>query len=213
MSDELANANLANILWDFDRRTIVPTLANYSTDACDDGNPTVYTVLSTARFDADKSLQLLDSWTDEQVPGRTGLIATAASYAGYSLVLLGEGMCSAALDVGPELTPVQILTEAEARFTRAIDAVPAALTTAPTAADSLSLNSTLNLALLGRARARLGFGQQGRGRSRCRAGSGGISGYGDSIQHQDAAGESDLHLHVSGSHLYGGRSLPGSHLR
>src|SRR3954467_595921 len=60
VSDELANSNLANILWDFDRRTIVPTLANYSTDTCDDGNPTVYTVLSTARFDADKAL---DCWT------------------------------------------------------------------------------------------------------------------------------------------------------
>ncbi|HEX6405879.1 MAG TPA: RagB/SusD family nutrient uptake outer membrane protein [Gemmatimonadales bacterium] len=160
VSDELANANLVNLLWDFDRRTIVPTLSNYSTDACDDGNPTVYTVLSTARFDADKALALLDGWTDEQVPGRTGLIATAAAYAGYSLALLGEGMCSAALDVGPELTPTQILTEAEARFTRAIDAATAALTTAATAEDSLGLNSTLNLGLLGRARARLDLGNK-----------------------------------------------------
>ena len=149
VSDELANSNLANILWDFDRRTIVPTLANYSTDACDDGNPTVYTVLSTARYDADKALSLLDGWTDEQVPGRTGLIATAASYAGYSLVLLGEGMCSAALDVGPELTPAQILSEAEARFTRAIDAATAA-----------GDDQTLGLALLGRARARLDLGNK-----------------------------------------------------
>jgi starch-binding outer membrane protein, SusD/RagB family len=94
------------------------------------------------------------------VPERTGLIAVAATYAGHSLVLLGEGMCSAALDVGPELTPVQILAEAEARFTRAIDAATAALTTAPTAEDSLSLNSTLNLALLGRARARLDLGNK-----------------------------------------------------
>jgi starch-binding outer membrane protein, SusD/RagB family len=160
VSDELANSNLANILWDFDRRTIVPTLANYSTDACDDGNPTVYTVLSTARFDADKAVSLLDGWTDEQVPNRTALIGVAATYAGYSLVLLGEGMCSAALDVGPELTPTQILTEAEARFTRAIDAAAAALTTAPTAGDSLSINSSLNLALLGRARARLDLGNK-----------------------------------------------------
>jgi starch-binding outer membrane protein, SusD/RagB family len=146
-ADELGNANLANILWDFDRRTILPTLSNYSTDTCDDGNPTVYTVLSTARYDADRALQLLDGWTDEQVPERTGLIAVAATYAGYSLVLLGEGMCSAALDVGPELTPAQILAEAEARFTRAIDAATAA-------AD----DQTLGLALLGRARARLGLG-------------------------------------------------------
>jgi hypothetical protein len=149
VSDELANSNLANILWDFDRRTIVPTLANYSTDACDDGNPTVYTVLSTARYDADKALSLLDGWTDEQVPDRTALIGVAATYAGYSLVLLGEGMCSAALDVGPELTPAQILSEAEARFTRAIDAATAA-----------GDDQTLGLALLGRARARLDLGNK-----------------------------------------------------
>jgi hypothetical protein len=83
------------------------------------------------------------------VPGRIGLIATAAAYAGYSLVLLGEGMCSAALDVGGELTPAEILTEAEARFTRAIDAATAA-----------GDDQTLNLALLGRARARLGLGNK-----------------------------------------------------
>jgi hypothetical protein len=147
VGDELANANLANRIWDFDRRTLLPTNTVYSTQSCDDGDPTVYTTLSTARFDGDNALRLLDGWTDEQVPGRIGLIATAAAYAGYSLVLLGEGMCSAALDVGPELSPAQILTEAEARFTRAIEA-------ATTAGD----DQTLNLALLGRARARLGLG-------------------------------------------------------
>ncbi len=149
VSDEMANANLINRLWDYDRRTILPTNTVYSTTRCDNGDPTVYTVLSTARFDADNALARLDGWTDEQVPGRIGLIATAAAYAGYSLVLLGEGMCSAALDVGPELTPAQILTEAGARFTRAIDA-------ATQASDTV----TLNLALLGRARARLDLGDK-----------------------------------------------------
>jgi hypothetical protein len=149
VADELANSNLSNRIWDFDRRTILPTNTVYSTSTCDDGDPTVYTVLSTARYEADHAIQLLDGWTDEQVPDRTALIATAAAYAGYSLVLLGEGMCSAALDVGPELTPAQILTEAEARFTRAIDL-------ATTTGDSV----TLNLALLGRARARLGLGNK-----------------------------------------------------
>ena len=149
VGDELANANLANRIWDFDRRTILPTNTVYSTESCDDGDPTVYTTLSTARYDGDNALRLLDGWTDEEVPGRIGLIATAATYAGYSLVLLGEGMCSAALDVGPELTPAQILTEAEARFTRAIEA-------ATEAGD----DQTLDLALLGRARARLGLGNK-----------------------------------------------------
>jgi starch-binding outer membrane protein, SusD/RagB family len=153
VGDELANANLANRIWDFDRRTILPTNTVYSSESCEgvggQADPTVYTTLSTARYDADNALRLLDGWTDEQVPGRIGLIATAAAYAGYSLVLLGEGMCSAALDVGPELTPAQILAEAEARFTRAIEAATAA-------AD----DQTLNLALVGRARARLDLGDK-----------------------------------------------------
>ncbi|MBA3344486.1 MAG: RagB/SusD family nutrient uptake outer membrane protein [Gemmatimonadales bacterium] len=149
VGDELANSNLAQVLFDYDRRAILPTNDIYSTLTCDSGTPTVYTVLSTARFSADNALRLLDVATEEQVPDRTALIATAAAYAGYSLVLLGEGMCSAALDVGPELTPAQLLTEAENRFTRAIDA-------ATTAGDE----QTLNLALLGRARARLGLGNR-----------------------------------------------------
>jgi hypothetical protein len=148
VGDEIANANLVNRLWDLDRRTSLPTNPGYSTGECG-GDPTVYTVLSTARYTADNALRLLDGWTDDEVPGRTGLIATAAAYAGYSLVLLGEGMCSAAIDVGPELTPAQILTEAEARFTRAIDA-----------ATAVGDEQILDLALLGRARARLGLGNQ-----------------------------------------------------
>jgi hypothetical protein len=146
VADELLNSNLSNRLWDYDRRTILPINSEYSTDLCGE-DPTVYTVLSIARYDADNALRLLDGWTDAQVPDRTQLIATAATYAGYSLVLLGEGMCSAAIDVGPELTPDQILGEAEARFTRAIEAAGAA-----------GDDAIRTLALLGRARARLGLG-------------------------------------------------------
>jgi hypothetical protein len=149
VADELGNAVLANDIWDFDRRTITPVNAYYATRTCGElvTAPTVYTVLSTARYDADHSVQLLDGWTDEQVPDRTSLIATASAYGGYSLVLLGEGMCSAATDVGPELSRAQLLAEAETRFTRAIDAATASGDTA-----------ILNLALVGRARARLGLG-------------------------------------------------------
>ena len=146
VGDELLNSNLTNRLWDYDRRTILPINSEYSTDLCGE-DPTVYTVLSIARYDADNALRLLDGWTDEEVANRTQLIATAATYAGYSLVLLGEGMCSAAIDVGPELTPDQILAEAEARFTRAIEAAGAA------GDDDIRM-----LALLGRARARLDLG-------------------------------------------------------
>ncbi|MGZ9928007.1 hypothetical protein ACXYTC_23730, partial [Escherichia coli] len=84
------------------------------------------------------------AWTDEQVPGRTALIARASNFAGLSLLLLGEAFCSAAIDVGPELTSEQLFTEAETRFTAALAAAQAVG------------DATLGaLAYHGRARARL----------------------------------------------------------
>ncbi|MEN3336544.1 MAG: starch-binding outer membrane protein SusD/RagB family, partial [Acidobacteriota bacterium] len=71
----------------------------------------------------------------------------ATTYAGYSLVLLGEGMCSAAINLGPELQPSALFGEAATRFTKAIAAATAA-----------SDATTLNLARLGRARALLDAG-------------------------------------------------------
>ena len=48
------------------------------------------------------------------------------AYAGYSLVLLGEGMCSAALNLGPEVEPPALFAEAKARFDKAVTAATAA---------------------------------------------------------------------------------------
>ena len=68
-----------------------------------------------------RSLAKLRGWTDAEMPtgvNRTRLIGQAAAYAGYSLVLLGEGMCSAAINVGPELTPAQLFAEAKTPLRR-----------------------------------------------------------------------------------------------
>jgi hypothetical protein len=145
VGDELIDSQLSQVGWDYDRRTITAALPIYATSGCTSIQvPGYYTPISIARATADKILAALEGWTDEEVAGRQGLIATAAAHAGYSLILLGESACSAALDAGPELTPTQILTEAEARFTKAI--------TAATAANNTAI---LNMARVGRARARL----------------------------------------------------------
>jgi hypothetical protein len=145
VGDELIDAQLSQAGWDYDRRTIFPASGPYSLFACGQTQvPALYTPLAVARFDADKILKDLQGWTDAQVPNRQTLIATAAVYAGYSLELLGESMCSAAIDLGPEMTRAQIFAAAEARFTTAI--------TAATAAGNATF---LNAALVGRARARL----------------------------------------------------------
>src|SRR5262249_1134985 len=111
---------------------------------CDtQGDVGVYKPLSTARWDADQLDSLLQAWTDAQVPNRMSMLATSAVYAGYSLVLLGESMCSAAIDLGPEMTPAQLFQAAETRFTLAV-----------TSAQASNNTTALNAALVGRARAR-----------------------------------------------------------
>jgi len=117
---------------------------HYALFPCGTTTEGLLTPIQTARFGAEQILERLEGWTDQEVADRTTLIARAAAFAGYSLVLLGEGFCSAAIDLGPELTSAQVLERAEERFTRAIEAA-----TAASAAD------LKNLALVGRARTRL----------------------------------------------------------
>jgi starch-binding outer membrane protein, SusD/RagB family len=141
-ADELI-ATLANpASYDYERRTLASN-APYGTGSCSTANqqPAIYTPLSTARGTADTALAKLEGWTDAEVPNRNKLIGQAAAYAGYSLTLLGEGMCSAAINLGPEITPAELFAEAKGRFDKAIAA-------AQTANDA----ATLNFALVGRAR-------------------------------------------------------------
>lgn len=151
-SDEATVAISATANFDYDARRM-QTNGPYGTNNC--GSPTpsgvqqpgIYTPLSVARATADTAAAKLEGWTDAEVPNRTRLIGQAYAYAGYSLLLLGEGMCSAAINLGPEIQPAALFTEAAARFTKAL----AAATTANDA-------TTQNLARLGRARALQGSG-------------------------------------------------------
>jgi starch-binding outer membrane protein, SusD/RagB family len=145
--DELANAISFSASFDLDRRTITADSPYGTADCTFQQTPGVYTPLSVARASNDTAVAHLEGWTDDQVPDRSKLIGEASAYAGYSLVLLGESMCSAALNLGPELTPAQLFAEAQTRFDTAVAA-------ATRASDA----QTLNLALLGRARTELDLG-------------------------------------------------------
>jgi starch-binding outer membrane protein, SusD/RagB family len=151
VTDELADAQAAAAIWDLDRRTNNPASGQYAAGSCGQGftglGP-VYIPVSTARYAADKTLDLLEGWSDDQVPNRTALIARASAYSGYAHVLLGEGFCSAAVDLGPEMTPAEVFQRAEAKFTRAIEA-----------ATTAQLDSVRFMALIGRARARVDQGR------------------------------------------------------
>ncbi len=136
IGDELADGQLAARMWPYDRRSVDPSDNVYSTFTCNDSDPGVYQTLSTARAIADRALEIVQEPTGA---------ATAAAYAGYSYLLLGEGMCSAAADGGPELSTTELFRLAEGRFTTAIsDGAP----------------EIANMARVGRARTRLNLGDQ-----------------------------------------------------
>lgn len=149
--DELSAAIGSVDNFNYDGRRLL-TNASYGTGACGaNQQPPIYTTLSTARGSADTVLARLRVWKDADMPAgvnRTRLIGQASAYAGISLVLLGEGMCSAAVNLSPELTPAQLFTEAKLRFDSAVVSATAANDAA-----------TLNLALLSRARALLNLKQ------------------------------------------------------
>ena len=147
LGDEIQNAwaNTAN--YDYDRRTITPS-SPYAGGCGGDQLPGFYTALSTARGVADTTHAAINSWSDAEVPNRQKLLAQAAAYGGYALIMLGEALCSAAINVGPELTSAQLFEEARIRLDRAV--------THATAANDANV---LNFARLGRARALLNLGQ------------------------------------------------------
>jgi starch-binding outer membrane protein, SusD/RagB family len=142
MSGELVDATQTASRWIYDRRVIVPADAQYSTSICEAIG--VYSPISTARWTADNALRHLEGWTDAQVPDRQKLMAQAALNAGFSLIMLGEAFCSAAVDLSAEETPAQLFAQAEDRFTRAIAAATAS-----------GDNNLLNAAYVGLARSRI----------------------------------------------------------
>jgi hypothetical protein len=151
-TDELTVAIARSDNFDYDARRVL-TNAGYGTNNCASPTPSstqfpgIYTPLSVARATGDTAAVKIEGFSDAEVPNRQKLIGQAATYAGYSLILLGEGMCSAAINLGPEVPPTALFNEAVTRFTKAIAAAPAA-----------NDATTLSLARLGRARALLDAG-------------------------------------------------------
>jgi starch-binding outer membrane protein, SusD/RagB family len=147
LGNELQDASVTASRFSLDARTLTET-APYGVNSCAGNPPGIYRPLATARWSADNALSSLDAWTDAEVPGRTGLIAQAAAYSGYSHLLLGEGFCSTVIEEnGPEVQPQAAFEAAVLRFNRAAEAAQA------------SGNAQVRaMALLGRARANLNLG-------------------------------------------------------
>lgn len=155
IGDELQDATQTADRFPYDQRTMTSSDRRYQIQNCDALG--VYAPLNKARAGADNLLRHLNGWTDAQVPARQAKIAQAAAVAGYALVMLGEGFCSATISnfddagnlvYGPELSPAQVLAAAIERFN-----------TAQAAATAAGNAQLANLARLGRARAELDLGQ------------------------------------------------------
>jgi starch-binding outer membrane protein, SusD/RagB family len=108
----------------------------------------VYIPMSTSRFMADDAIKRLTAFTDAQVPTRTRLLGRANLYAGFNYAVFGEGFCSAAFDLGPELKPTQMMELAKDRFTKAV-----------TLGGQANDAETVNAGNVGLARALLWLGQ------------------------------------------------------
>ncbi|NIM48774.1 MAG: RagB/SusD family nutrient uptake outer membrane protein [Gemmatimonadales bacterium] len=145
IGNELWDGQLGAALWPYDRRSFDESGGLYATTTCSGATGqwvAVYQSLSTAVQQADYALEVIEAGGAE-VPNAAALTATAHAYGGYGRLLLGEGMCSAAINGGPELTSQEIFALAEAELTAAMTGGGSDIT---------------NMALVGRARARLNQG-------------------------------------------------------
>jgi hypothetical protein len=139
-----ANAFVDNHIWEWRGVTEI----KQNPGSCPGNRATTsmgfYTPLQQARFQLEDLEKRMQATTDALVPTRPRILTEVAAYAGYTYLLLGEGMCSMAVDNGPEMTRAQTFAIAEARFTTAI-----------TRATALNDASLRNMATVGRARTRL----------------------------------------------------------
>lgn len=142
LSDQYIEATGNLALRNFGSRRVMADDANL-TGSCNSALA-AYTPMQIARFQAEDIYKRVDALPDAGFPNKTLWKATTRTYAGYSLIALGEGFCSMVLDRGPLLQPGQVLTEAESRFSEAI-----------TLATQAGNQDFRNMALVGRARARL----------------------------------------------------------
>ena len=154
LTDEFLASTSAEVFFTFDQRApSLPDFGPFATSTCA-ANGSLYVPLSQARFLADDAYARISAFTDAEVPQRQLKLATVAAYGGYAYTEFGEGFCTAAFDLGPELQPAAVLALAEDRFTKALAAAAAAGTSAAS-------TDIANMARIGRARVRLRLGNTG----------------------------------------------------
>lgn len=146
VGDELMVAGSFSQFFPYDQRDVTPDYVNYAESSCESEGG-LYTPVSKARWLADRALERIEEFPDDSVPDKTGLLAEAAAYAGFSYNVFGQSWCRAAFDEGPALQPGEVLERAEERFTTAIEL-----------GSQAGRSNIVNMSRVGRARARLLMG-------------------------------------------------------
>ena len=153
LTDELADAISKPANFDYDaRRCHDRRVLRHASLRGANQQPAIYTTLSIARRSADTAIARLEGLDRREMPAgvnRTKLIGQAYAYAGYSLVLMGEGMCSAAINVGSGAHAGAGVRRSQDRASIRRSSRPRQRRPTPT---------TVNFATLGRARALLDLG-------------------------------------------------------
>ncbi|MGQ0648458.1 MAG: RagB/SusD family nutrient uptake outer membrane protein [Gemmatimonadaceae bacterium] len=142
-SDEYETSNSNVPLANWGERTITRDENDYAIGTCE-GNFGMNLTLHTARFQAEDVSRKLAGWNDQQVTGRTLLMAQAKIYGAYAYLLMGEGFCEVAFDGAAAGPPTASLALAETRFAEGL-----------TLAQSANNADMLNLARVGMARTKM----------------------------------------------------------
>src|SRR5690606_7365807 len=79
-----------------------------------------YMGFQSGRAMAQQIYAQLAEWSDQEVANREQLMAIAAIYAGIAYQMMGEVFCELSVDVGPPMTPAQVLKEADRWLTIAL---------------------------------------------------------------------------------------------
>lgn len=141
-----ASNNTVMNIWDARIHDTSGYGSQYASADCGSGQPAIYRPLSRTRYLADYVLGLLNEWTDEDVPGRSEMIAEVAMYAGYTFTLFAESMCElVVVDNGPIVTPAEAFGIAIERFDQS--------------AAAGASGDLLNAVRMGKARTQLNLGQ------------------------------------------------------
>lgn len=154
LTDELIGSTGWAAYTQWDQRRITAENGNLSKGTCTNFGYGIYTPLQTARFQAEDNFERIQGFDDSAVPDKPTKLATLKAYAGYSYVLLGEGMCRATVDAGPVLTRDEVMQEAVNRFSDAMSR-----------AEQAGATDILNMARVGLARAHQNLGNLGQAAS------------------------------------------------